>query len=694
MTKMSKSSAAPISETATSTNPLRLEPGEKLTFCKAPYLVGAVNNGQVQLTHCDTSVMQLLTWKQIEEEYLQGNIAFPERSGAGSRIGTANDNVQYALELCPTEDMEKALRLKEYMEAIRSEYPNRVPNKELLRISYEVAERIADASPLGKDQLRKYLKRWDRFGRDIRSLLPQTQKRGNRTSRLDPNLDVMIYDVIASVYEKPEQPSTTAVYNALCSRVIKANEKLLPDERLTLPSERTLMKAIRKRMGPEAVARRKGKKAANLQYRPVYQRPRGAYPHERVQIDTKTLDVFVLKDGTPKRPYLTAMLDEFSGCLVGYYIGFDAPCAENVLKCLFHAINVKKSQLNNAYECYGLMDTIISDNGTESKNEVVVSTLGQFGINVQWCDAATPEQKARIERFFRTIDLQLFHDLPGTTKGNVKDLGDYKAKKEATITLENLRSMFEKYIVDVYHQSYHRGVKGVPSVLWAEGVAKHRPRVPGSVLDLAVFLPDIDTRVIQSKGIELETNFYNSPELAQLRNGEKGKKVRVKWDDTDLSYVFVENPDTRQYFKVPSVNLAKTNGLTTEEQKAKMKAENEDRRAAKKNPLNIQSKGELSDMIEGARRTLPPLDHAKTTFNPYGSVSKEVQIQNQVAAIPPSGSDFADLNTGSPILSSETECIGQNDGHNRVAANENAYDDDDGLAELEARRSRALAGEG
>lgn len=164
---------------------------------------------------------------------------------------------------------------------------------------------------------------------------------------------------------------------------------------------------------------------------------------------------------------MTSLLVECSGCVVGYYIGLEPSCAENTLKCLHHAINVKDSRqiqeglLNNSYDSYGLFDELVADNGIEIKNAVAVHVLSQFGVNIQWCGAATPEQKARIERFHRTIDLQLFHDLSGTTKGNIKDRGDYKSKDEATLTLESLREIFEKYIVDDYHQSYHRGVKGM-----------------------------------------------------------------------------------------------------------------------------------------------------------------------------------------------------------------------------------------
>lgn len=244
--------------TSTNNTKVPLEKGGMVNVCGASYIVGGANRSQVQLTHCNTNVMQVHTSKQIEEEFLNGTVSFPERPGAGARVGTANDNFQCSLDLCPEADMEKALRFKEYMEAIDREYPGRISTKELLRISYEVAEKIADPSVPSKDTLRKYLKRWKNSGGDIRSLLPLTHRRGNRKSRLDPNIDVMIYDAISNLYACPEQPSTTAVYNALCSKVTRVNERSLPQNHLLMPSKKALMKAIRKRMGPDMLAARKG----------------------------------------------------------------------------------------------------------------------------------------------------------------------------------------------------------------------------------------------------------------------------------------------------------------------------------------------------------------------------------------------------------------------------------------------------
>lgn len=334
---------------------------------------------------------------------------------------------------------------------------------------------------------------------------------------------------------------------------------------------------------------------------------------------------------------------------------------------------------------YGLPDVVVSDNGVEFKNNDVVTALSTFGSSMEWCDAATPEQKARIERFFLTIDNEMFHSLRGTTKGKPSDLGGYDSEKMATMTIEDVREMFDHYVDNIYHQSFHRGIEDVPANKWAEGVQQNPPRMPASTIDLVTFLPGIETRTIQSKGIEFKTNFYNSPELAQLRNGEKGKRVRIKWNDMDLSHIFVENPETRQFFKVPSVNLALTSGLTMDAQKAKMKATNERRRIAERNPELAKARGELSDMIESFCQ---PVEQRKSTnsFDPYGKESKEIEIQRQNAAIPPSGPGFDDLGIG------EHAGGPQDFGSEGQATNENHQNDDDFDA-YEARRRGTIAGE-
>jgi putative transposase len=60
----------------------------------------------------------------------------------------------------------------------------------------------------------------------------------------------------------------------------------------------------------------------------------------------------------------------------------------------------------------------------------------------------------------------LLHQIPGTTFSNVAAKWDYDPKKNALISMDDLERILPNWIVDVYHQSIHRGIKDVPTRRW------------------------------------------------------------------------------------------------------------------------------------------------------------------------------------------------------------------------------------
>jgi putative transposase len=67
------------------------------------------------------------------------------------------------------------------------------------------------------------------------------------------------------------------------------------------------------------------------------------YPLQRAGIFHTGLDVVALDDkGFPiGRPFLSVILDEFSGYPIGYYLGFEQPSYKTVKLAIHHAISLK-----------------------------------------------------------------------------------------------------------------------------------------------------------------------------------------------------------------------------------------------------------------------------------------------------------------------------------------------------------------
>jgi putative transposase len=81
-----------------------------------------------------------------------------------------------------------------------------------------------------------------------------------------------------------------------------------------------------------------GSKAYQNAYDLVYRR-QASQPNEIWQADHTPLNLWVLNEhGQPARPWLTVIEDDFSRCIAGYFLTFQAPSALNTALALRQAI--------------------------------------------------------------------------------------------------------------------------------------------------------------------------------------------------------------------------------------------------------------------------------------------------------------------------------------------------------------------
>jgi putative transposase len=84
-----------------------------------------------------------------------------------------------------------------------------------------------------------------------------------------------------------------------------------------------------------------GRTTADLTRAPRGPGVRTTRPLERVEVDHFLLDVHLLCHKTGRRlgrPWLTVLVDHFSGAVLGYHVSFATPSAASVLAALRHAV--------------------------------------------------------------------------------------------------------------------------------------------------------------------------------------------------------------------------------------------------------------------------------------------------------------------------------------------------------------------
>lgn len=255
--------------------------------------------------------------------------------------------------------------------------------------------------------------------------------------------------------------------------------------------------------------------------------------------------------------------------IVGIYLSFHRPGALSVMQCLLHAIK-PKSYVNSMYPVvkndwptYGIPEEIWVDNAPEFYSSHFTDACLQLGITPNHSPVGQAWFRATIERWFGTLNKRLLHELPGTTFSNIFHKKDYDPQKHAIISLEALLQIIHIWIVDYYHKRFHRGIQDIPCRRWAEGVVNDPPNLPPRIDELDILLGFIDHRRVSSSGIELFSLYYNSSELSLVRRWlEKGEKVTIKYDPTDISVIYVWDKHNSRFIHVPAIDQEYTRGLT------------------------------------------------------------------------------------------------------------------------------------
>jgi putative transposase len=350
------------------------------------------------------------------------------------------------------------------------------------------------------------------------------------------------------------------------------NELRADGDRLRVPSQRTIYREIARRSPYEVTAARYGRRRAEMEFRVSGVGPATSRALQRVSMDHTSADIIVVDDNSMLplgRPTITSALDEHTRCPMGIYAGFEPPSCLAVMRCLKHAILPKTyvqrefPAVKNRWECYGVPELVVVDNPPEFHSSHFERACLQIGVDIQYAKVLVPWYKGKLERFQGTLNHGLVHGNPGTTFSSILQRDDYDASRHAVVLLSTFREMLHKWIIDVYLQTPHRGIKDTPAHRWQSETGDLPPALPPSASELDVVLGMVVQRVVFHYGIELEGLKYNGPELGELRRRiGPGAKVELTFDPGDLGRINVLDPKRGAYIRVPAVDQTYAQGLS------------------------------------------------------------------------------------------------------------------------------------
>lgn len=451
-------------------------------------------------------------------------------------------------------------------------------------------------------------KRYLTAGHDVRALIDNVHRKGNRTRRYPEEVETLCEQSIQEVYLRREQNDIKATLEDAQWRVIQENKDRPEFARLPMPTRRFITRLIRQLNAADVYLARHGRDATRNKFRSVTQHRLTEGPLERAEMDHTQLDVFVVDERTAMplgRPYLTLCIDDYSRCVLGVYLGFEPPSYASVSKCLADCFKPKVSlkeqypEVQQDWPAYGVMRELVVDMGTEFHSNSLQLLCESLGIEIHYAARKEPWFKGKIERYLGTLNRGVAHRIPGKTFANIFERGDYDPSKHACVTLGTLKTVVMMWITDVYQRTVHRTLGSSPASTWAAAIRPEDIPLPDESVHIPAIVGGAYQRRLTHKGIVFEDLLYNSEELTQLRRKHGNElDVEIRVDTHDIGHVYVLWPSARSPFKVPALMAEYASGMSLWAHR-KVKEQQREASASEADPIALlETKHRIQELVE------------------------------------------------------------------------------------------------
>lgn len=530
-----------------------------------------INDTLVRLEDVTSLEVYQYTKEQLLELWTAGRLTPKPSANLPTEI---RPSTLATLSSFPTKLIDAAMRRQTYVNLLVAMDVKIVSTPAKLRpLLEQIAKQLGDSKVPGPSTVNGWLQKIKQHDNHPLALLEKAHARGWFGCRFPTEVQETLIELIETRYLEPPGCSIADIHDALRAQVYELNLLRTSDRALRLPSYATVRRAVLAYPAYERAVARFGKREASLRFRTSMSGPKAKFVLEVAEIDHTPVDLFVVDERTGMplgRPCLTVIIDRKSRMILGIYVSFGGPSTEAVFGCLRNAILPKTSirqrypRVEGEWPCYGLMQTLVCDNGLEFHSRALEQACFDLGIILQFCPTRKPYFKGMVERAFGSISRNFLHAQKGTSLANWMERHGYDPLKTAVATFDELMHALHIWIVDVYSVSFHRGLKRTPLGVWQDGIHDNPPALP-DLKALEVALTEEEERVLWHYGIELFNLRYNSREVYPIRHqfGEK-VTVRVRYHRADLGHVYVIHPATGEAIKVPAVEFDYASGLRLE----------------------------------------------------------------------------------------------------------------------------------
>jgi putative transposase len=500
----------------------------------------------------------------ITDEVKQQHDASPEAKLAHLKYASlaATKVIERDLSSFPEEQKQKALERYKLISLIAKEIKGGWTPKNLNPLIDKYIIGLSIPKPSDRT-VKRWYKAFCESDGDIKSLVDSHHLKGNRQSRVD-NDEPFFLDAVERFLDAV-RPSYAKAYQVYCDRIEIENSTIVSGK-ITKVSYQAFKEKLKK-LPPYTVAlKRHGKYYADKLFNYYESVKMPTRILERVEIDHTPLDLILLDDEllVPLgRAYLTLLVDVFSGCIIGFHLGFKAPSYTSVSKAIIHSVKAKTYvnelpiELSNQWHCHGKIENFVVDNGAEFWSNSLDQACTEAGINIIYNKVRRPWLKPFVERKFGELIQGIVGWIPGKTFSNVLEKEDYDSKKDAVMRFSVFVEELHRWIIDVHNASADTRNTRIPNYHWqkSEEVLPPPALSESDEKKFSVIMGVLHKGALTSKGIKFKHLMYDNVALEHYRKQcpqSKDSRIKtIKIDPDDLSRIFVFLDEVGGYIEVP-----------------------------------------------------------------------------------------------------------------------------------------------
>lgn len=460
-------------------------------------------------------------------------------------------------------------RRMNYVRAVRKRQLSRGQRSKIKKVIVEIAVNLNDDKPPSCSTVLGWMRQFE-----LSSMNPAALLSGNRSRRRNRRTHPLIDELIVRKLRSDYLTRARHTLKHTLDQIRVAAEKLLQSGKLTPQEASVSLSTVSRRLAEfpayDIDRARYGLNYARHEYRTTVEGVQATRVLQRLECDHTLLNWVILCDrtGLPLgRPTLTIVLDSLSGYVVGFYVSFYGPGLTSVLNVIKNAIRPKDELAAAAgtrqpWIAFGIGETLLLDNGLEFHSPQFQLAAWELGMDIEYCRVRTPWLKPKVERFFANLDH--FSLTKGRVRKPMGNVMNINPSEDAAITFSDFVKGLIKFIVDVYPFELNSRRLMTPFECFKEGMDMlPPPTFLTSFEQLDLIAAMSKTMAVRQGGVELVGLTYSSSEVRYLKHQIASRfKTLVKWNPDDMSFIYLQDPSSKQWFPVPSIRPDYTDGLS------------------------------------------------------------------------------------------------------------------------------------